>query len=164
LNIVRAKRSDVGLLYQIILDRSRWLKEKGIVQWDPPYPVHRFQREIEGDEVYFFQDEGEIVGTVTLLHTRPEYYPANLWRDSVRSWYVCRLATSPVAAGRGCGKRMLHVVETEARLQDGMQALRLDVVRTNPFLRTYYEEYGFRLVQEGESHGTPSLFFEKRLR
>jgi hypothetical protein len=67
LSIERAKLNDLEHVYAIILTRSRWLKQRSILQWDPPYPKKRFENEIRAGEVYYVQDATCIIGTVTLL-------------------------------------------------------------------------------------------------
>jgi hypothetical protein len=42
-----------------------------------------------------------------------------------------------------------------------LEALRLDVVKANPFLKDYYEGKGFKVLKEGKSHGVDSFFLEK---
>ena len=155
----QATEKEFDKLYGIIAECSEWLKSKGIDQWDPPYPSYRFRLEIEKGEVYFFSMGNYIVGTVTLLRNKPDYYPPDLWNDD-NAWYVCRLAVPRRFSGKDIGTKILHAAETEAG-KNGIKYLRLEVVKANGFLADYYEKNGFERVREGKSHGTASIFMEK---
>lgn len=157
-----AKPEDLELLYAILVERSAWLSGKGIPQWNPIYPKTRFENELNAGRVYKFLAGEELVGTVTLLDVRPSYYPNDLWDDAISAWFICRLATLPQQSGKGYGDKIFRLIEAEASRR-GVEALRLDVVKANPFLRSYYEKHGFVVIKEADSHGTHSLFMEKAI-
>jgi GNAT superfamily N-acetyltransferase len=158
----QAKLSDAEELYGLLVEASAWLKGKGLRQWNPQYPRQRFVREIEEGHVWYWAAEGEVIGTVTLLERRPAYYPHGMWEDCVRAWYVCRLVVSRKLAGRRVGERLLHEIETDAEAA-GIQALRLDVVGSNPFLEAYYVAHGFERCQVGEIFGEGCALLERTI-
>jgi ribosomal protein S18 acetylase RimI-like enzyme len=147
-------------LYGLLVEASAWLKGKGLRQWNPEYPRQRFVREVDEGHVWYWAAGGEAIGTVTLLEGRPEYYPQGVWEDEVRAWYVCRLTVSRKLAGRRVGEQLLDGLDRDAGAA-GIQALRLDVTSSNPFLETYYVDRGFKRCQTAEIFREQCALLEK---
>jgi predicted GNAT family N-acyltransferase len=159
---LRAGIDDLSEVYALLEERSAWLRSKGVAQWNPVYPMERLSREIEAGHVWYWEVNRKIVATVTLFSTRPDYYPPHVWQDTTRAWYIARLAVATRLGGAGIGKRLLNSIEHDGALEE-LQALRLDVAASNPFLEEYYAALGFCRVATGEIKGAPSVFLEKRL-
>ncbi len=157
-----AGAGDLRRLYVLLEEASAWLAARGVAQWNPVYPFARFAREVERGDVWYWLGDGEIVAMATLLPSRPEYYPDDLWHDAARAWYLCRFAVSRKLSGRSVGDRVLREIESDAA-GEGIDALRLDIVANNPFLAEYYSARGFTRVATLAMHGQPSIFFEKVL-
>lgn len=148
--------------YEIIRERAAWLRERGVEQWSPPYPYHRFAQEVSRGEVFALFVRGAMAGTVTLLRDEPDYYPEIPWKSHGPSWYICRLAIARFLGGNGFGQQALDIIERTARTA-GVMSLRLDVVASNPFLERYYAAHRFSAVVSGVIRGTPSVFMEHAL-
>lgn len=103
----RAAAEDFDRLYAILLENSAWLKESGIPQWDPPYPAHRFRKELADGQIVYFEHDDQLAGTVTISPDKPDYYPGDLWTGSAPAWYLSRLAVPTGLRGRGFGRRIL---------------------------------------------------------
>jgi len=149
-------------VYGLLEEASAWLRARGSTQWNPVYPLARFGRDIEHGHVWHWTLGPRIAATVTLLPSRPEYYPPDVWADRVTAWYLTRLAVARALSGQSIGARLLGQIETDARAAQ-VRALRLDVSAENRFLEQYYAARGFRRVAAGDIFGTPSTFFEQRL-
>lgn len=162
LSIKKAKTEDFNVLYEILKDCSLWLGEKNINQWQKLYPEKIFKKDIMSGYVYYFESEGQIVGTVSLPSKKPFYYPKEIFSDTQKSWYICRLAVSRKFNGQGIGAQILKEIEEEAK-KKGVKVLRLDVVKDNPFLSSYYEKHGFNTILEADVFDAPSVFMEKKI-
>lgn len=64
--------------------------------------------------------------------------------------------------GRRVGEQLLDRLATDAGAA-GIQALRLDVTRANPFLEAYYVARGFGRCQTAEMFGEPCAFLERAI-
>jgi ribosomal protein S18 acetylase RimI-like enzyme len=159
---IQAKLDDSQELYALLLEASAWLKGKGLRQWNPEYPRQRFVREIDQGHVWYWAAGGAAIGTVTLLERRPEYYPQGVWEDGVRAWHVCRFTVSRKLIGRRVGEQLLDGLTRDTGEAE-IQALRLDVTRSNPFLENYYVELGFERYQTAEILGERCALLEKRI-
>jgi len=72
---IQAQTSDWQKLYGLLVDASAWLREKGLRQWNPEYPSHRFVREVDAGNVWYWAVDGEPIATVTLYERRPGTTP-----------------------------------------------------------------------------------------
>lgn len=159
----KAGMKDLSKIYKIILDCSMWLKNKGVKQWNPPYPKKLFRKDVKNGNVYYFLKNEEILGTVTLLKNKPHYYPEDLWNDKNSAQYICRLAVPRKLKNTGIGKKLLIVIKSKAKKQS-VRKLRLDVIKSNPFLFDYYLKLGFKKIHEYKIFDTPSIFMEKEIK
>ncbi len=158
----QATIGDAQRLYQLLTEASAWLRDKGIGQWNTPYPAHRFRSDIEGGRVWYWAPSGTPIATATLREHCPEYYGPGAWADEIAAWYISRFTVARRLAGERVGERVLAQIEADAA-GAGVQALRLDVVASNPFLETYYVARGFRRYQAIDIFGEPAVLLEKRL-
>lgn len=106
---------------------------------------------MEEGPIWIALDEGKIVGTASVVPKEGELY-------------VRGMAVRPSSRGRGCGWRLLELIEDHAR-QGGFRRLFLS---TTPFLDSairLYERHGFHRTDEGphDLHGTPLFTMEKQL-
>lgn len=150
-------------IYNILLECSAWLKSKGIKQWNPPYPENRFKDDIKNGKVYYFIREKRIRGTATISAKKPFYYPSNLWKFDIKTWYITKLAVPRKLKGRNIGKKLLIKIEKEAKLQK-IKKLRLDVPEYNKKLIDYYFDSGFAPVKKAILKTTPSILMEKKIK
>jgi len=158
----RATAADADRAYALIQECSDWLRQQGISQWSPPYPRQRFDHEVAAGEVWFWSSTSGVDATVTLLATRPDYYPADVWPEPTNAWYICRFAVARRLRGAQLGPRILAELESDARLA-GVTALRLDVSADNPFLTEYYTAQGFQIAHHSEMLGNESIFLQRVL-
>jgi GNAT superfamily N-acetyltransferase len=157
-----AGAGETSALYAILLECSAWLRERGIAQWDPPYPLARYERDVALGRVRACESGGRIVGSVTVHEAAPDYYAADAWSD-LPARYFSQLAIRRSEKRRGLGRHVIETIEGEARSR-GVLELRIDIVPTNPFLRSYYAELGFSPVGESTIKGSAVLLMAKQIR
>lgn len=158
-SMIQATKKDAEKLYNIILDCSSWLQDKGVNQWSKPYPKELFLKDIEDGHVFYFLDNNEIIGTATLHTAKPYYYPSDLWNDEFKSWYLCRFAVPRSLKNKGFGRIIVSEIKKEAK-NFKINRIRLDAVKSNSFLEKYYLKLGFCKVAEGVLFDSPSVFME----
>ncbi len=107
-------------------------------------------------QAYAGRLEGEVVAAMILLPTDPHFWPGDPPGEAL---YLHKLAVHPQWQGRGLARQMLDgaVRLTQHR---GRPWLRLDTAAERPALRALYEDYGFRLMREGQMQGWPAAWYE----
>jgi GNAT superfamily N-acetyltransferase len=128
----------VPVVAALLDEATVWVGERGYEQWPLPFPHAELAAAIERGEVYVAELDGEPVATVTLLWDDPQYWP----HAAPDAAYVHKLAVSRAAAGRRIGEAIVEWADSTAAAA-GRDFLRLDCLRDNPGIRTYYERLGF---------------------
>ena len=141
--LVPAQPEELAVVIEILDQAARWMLERGIWQWETPYPPEvwqRMAREIENREVYLARlpGTGEPVGTL-----RFEWTGTPLWPEEADAGYIHTMALKPAYMGRQFVKRMLEWAIARIRSR-GKRYARLDCMTANRRLRAYYESAGFR--------------------
>lgn len=161
--MIQATEKDTDYLYDIIKKCSEWLQYQGVQQWNPVYPKKLFSKDVRSGSVfYFIADGGEVIGTATLYKRKPFYYPKEILDDGAEVWYVCRFAVPRRLKNRNFGTKIVHEIETEAK-NHGIKRIRIDVVKTNPFLEKYYLRLGYVRAGETVLKNMPSILMEKQI-
>jgi len=131
----RAASDRVDDVLSVLDEAAGWLGARGIRQWPARFEAAWVEEAISRGETWLVEAEGKVAGTVTVDWSDP------LWADAGgTAGYVHRMAVRRWAAGLGAV--ILGWAADTAR-QQGAGMLRLDCVRSNLRLRSYYEERGF---------------------
>jgi len=128
----------VAAVAALLDEATVWVGERGYEQWPLPFPEEEIVAAIERGEVYVAELDGAAVATVTLLWDDPMYWPDKP-SDGV---YVHKLAVSRACAGQRIGQAIVEWADRTAAAA-GRGFLRLDCLRDNPGIRSYYERLGF---------------------
>ena len=158
----RATPAETDALYGILMVCSAWLSDRGIDQWQPPYPRALFERDVAAGAVHLFETPAPVepvLGTVTLTDQPPPYHPPGCWDHDCAAWYLSRFAVPRDLAGQGIGARLLQRLQEEAALA-GVAALRLNCQASNPRLIAYYRAAGFSPIGEGDVYRERTVFAE----
>ena len=142
-----------------LLDEATvWVGERGYEQWPLPFPEEEIVAAIERGEVYVAELDGAAVATVTLLWDDPMYWPDKP-SDGV---YVHKLAVSRACAGQRIGQAIVEWADRTAAAA-GRGFLRLDCLRDNPGIRSYYERLGFEHRGDLVVNGRDMSIYERRV-
>ena len=142
-----------------LLDEATvWVGERGYEQWPLPFPEEEIVAAIERGEVYVAELDGATVATVTLLRDDPMYWPDKP-SDGV---YVHKLAVSRACAGQRIGQAIVEWADRTAAAA-GRGFLRLDCLRDNPGIRSYYERLGFEHRGDLVVNGRDMSIYERRV-
>jgi len=137
-NVRRCQAEDVSVVAALLDEATAWVGERGYEQWPLPFPREQIAAAIERGEVYVAELDGDAVATVTLLWDDPAYWgerPAD-------AAYVHKLAVRRACAGQRIGTAIVEWADATAATS-GRRFLRLDCLRDNPGIRSYYERLGF---------------------
>jgi GNAT superfamily N-acetyltransferase len=137
-NVRLARAEDVETVAGLLDDATAWVAELGHEQWPLPYPRDDMAAAIAREEVYVAEVDGEAVGTITVLADDPVY-----WGERPPdAHYVHKLAVRRDRGGRGLGAAIVQWADVRAA-NAGRAFLRLDCLRDDPGIRSYYEQLGF---------------------
>jgi GNAT superfamily N-acetyltransferase len=130
----------VAAVADVLAEGSAWLQSKGIAQWPARFSADFLLGYVQRGELYVATEDGDVVGTVTLLWSDPPF-----WGDRQDAGVVHRLAVR--RSHTGSGRALLDWAEGQV-VAKGRSFLCLDTLSSNTRLRRYYEDLGFRAVGE----------------
>ncbi len=138
-----AKQEDVNDIFQLYVDRIKWMDMKGLRQWNVTdylsrYPIAYYREQCESGTLFLLRkvNGNEIVGAVVLLESDIRW----LGRNDVPAYYVHNLVT--VVTAKGAGRRMLEEAEKMA-VKNKKHFIRLDCAIDNQVLNDYYSAIGY---------------------
>ncbi len=137
-----ASRDDVAAVVDLRDAAARWLLGRGIEQWRPgELPMGWFERLVEVRSVWLVQCKDELVAMVTIT-----WDDIAVWgRRDDAAGYIHTLVVDRRFSGARLGRAVLGWAERQIASAGRMLA-RLDCVRANPKLRSYYEDAGYGQV------------------
>jgi protein-tyrosine phosphatase len=138
----RARVDQAGSVLQLQDDLARWMLERGIEQWRPgELPIGWIDRLLRRGAVHVVSRDDEVIGSVTVVWEDPA-----IWGDQLEpAGYIHQLMVDRRFAGYDVGRSLLTWTERFI-VVSGRHRVRLDCVRTNRALRSYYERAGYDLV------------------
>jgi GNAT superfamily N-acetyltransferase len=159
-NVRRAHLADADTVAGLLDEATVWVNELGFSQWPLPFPRDELAGAIGRGEVYVVEaEDGEAVGTVTILLDDPVYWP-----DSPPdALYVHKFAVRRDRAGRGIGAAIVEWANAEAA-EAGRDFLRLDCLGDNAGIRAYYEDLGFEHCGDLVLGGLNMSLYERPVR
>ena len=149
------------LLY--LKEAAIWLAEKGINYWqnwiDPlPNFINWIQRGFDENQFYIVK-KGEVdIGCFRLQWQDPMFWG----HQENNSGYIHSFTISRNLVGQGIGEYVLHLIESFCG-KNQKKLLRLDCGTDIEGLRKYYEEYGFKAVDEITYAGEHLTLYEKHI-
>lgn len=165
----RATADDLQSILALFDEAVVWLASRGREgQWgttpfsDMPGSYHRFMQWIDSDALFVVRIGGNIVGTVALSETLPQYATGLFDSFPITAYYLEAFTTSRSLAGRGLGRDLLRWAEEYAREQ-GKTTIYLDCWAEHPDLPGYYEQAGYLPRTEFNVGEWRGLLFEKEL-
>lgn len=145
--IIPAKIYDCSAIMTIFKDCTREMLANGIGQWHYDYPRQEgVAKDIQRKEVFVWQEDLVIMGTITLNEQQDQQYQQINWQfPADKILVVHRLAVSPKAQGRKIGFKLCQFAEEYAK-KNGYDAIRLDAYAGNPGSNYLYEKLGYHLA------------------
>ncbi|HIZ55839.1 MAG TPA: GNAT family N-acetyltransferase [Firmicutes bacterium] len=157
----KIEQGEVPQMFQMILERMKWMDEKGIKQWnvtkyDEVYPFDYYEKSRLNGEVFVLQSTitNQIVAAAILKNQDER------WQDNEQSIYLHNFVTR--VGEKGVGSVFLAFVEEYARTK-GKTFFRLDSAEDNPSLSKYYDSQGFLPVGKCTDGLYRGILREKKL-
>ncbi len=163
----RATAAATDTVLDVVRDATLRMQEKGLAQWRlylTDAGTQRVRRRVAGaggEEVYVAtrDTDGRAVGVVSIEWSDREYW-GDRGADGLAG-YIHMLAVHRLARGTRLGERIVQWSERLIRTR-GRSLARLDCWAASAVLPGYYEQLGFRRVEQiGGPNG--SLLMEKRV-
>jgi ribosomal protein S18 acetylase RimI-like enzyme len=155
----RATHADTEVAGLILDEATAYVTTLGYDQWPVPFPPDELAQRIERGELYLVEVDGEPAATVTLLWDDPFFWGA----QPPDAAYVHKLAIRRVFAGRGLGEAIVEWADRQAAAA-GRRYLRLDCMRDNDRIRSYYERLGFEHRGDRDHPRFAAALYERRIR
>jgi GNAT superfamily N-acetyltransferase len=142
-------------------EASRWLRSRGIDQWQYPPRRETIAHGIAAGECWLVEEDGRVVGTLTVDDCADE----DFWRpehDPDDALYLHRMVTIRDVVGREIGSALLDWTSRRAASL-GKCWIRLDAWRSNTKLWRYYTDRGFQHVRTVDlSHRQSGALFQRK--
>ena len=164
LSLKKADESNIHSLHAILVACGKKMHDELDLQhWHPFMDIDTFKQSIFNKELYAVYQNQSVIATFNLSTTPHDYYHIGLWsKPGFRALYLGQLATVPGLQRKGFGKWCLQQIEKIA-LEKDCQTVRFDIVAKHPWLKTFYEEMGYKPCAIVKPQQWDLLCFEKHL-
>jgi len=144
--IRQATLDDLDVIWQLRLETTQLLKERGIDQWQFQNPTKQtFENDIRLGEFYVYVDHEDIVGMMALKGGIERTY--NIINDG--SWgydhpylTIHRLAVKRAYLGHHIAEKLLSYADELAKSQE-INYIRIDTYFTNKYAIKLFEQHGY---------------------
>ena len=144
MQILKAHINDIPEIVELTRSCAQHMIAQKIFQWNECYPSEAvFQRDVELQQLWKIQSDGEIFGVIVLTEIEDEEYEGVKWLTSnARNLYIHRLAVHPSHQGKGVARKLLDFSEDYAR-KHKYDSIRLDTFSKNKRNQKIYEQRGY---------------------
>lgn len=148
-------------MFDLIVQRIRWMDEEGIRQWnetqyDKAYPLETKEAACQNGTAFGLVDDAGCIVCAAILLETDEYWP----EDDINALYLHSFASRRDCPGAGAA--FLRAAEDYAR-NLGKTHLRLDSQKDNEKLAQYYRSQGFMDMGECEDGPYRGTLRQKKL-
>jgi ribosomal protein S18 acetylase RimI-like enzyme len=155
-NVRPATAEELPLVASILDEATAYVATKGYPQWPTPFPVEEIAPACAAQELFVVEEDAEVAAVFVLVWDDPRF-----WGERPPdAAYLHKLAVRRRFAHRGLGVAIVRWAEDQARAA-GRPYLRLDCLRDNPWIRSFYEGLGFEPRGELELVGWTAALYEK---
>ena len=166
LNIVyrKAQIKDLDKIEILIKSAIYEMESHNIMQWDDLYPVKEdFEQDIKKEHLYVGCIDNEIAVVFALNQEFDDAYKDGNWKALDKSFFVVhRLCVNPKYQKKGIAINTMQFIE-KILMNEGVEAIRLDVYSENPYALKLYNKCGFINVGKAEWRKGTFYLMEKIL-
>lgn len=146
--IRKARINDLEDIWQLRLETSKLLNQRGIDQWQYHLPDKKtFQNDIKLNEFYIYEIDSHIVGMIAIKEgIEPTYlkiYDGN-WSADKAYLTIHRLAVKSRFLGKNIAKELILFAHSIAKNQ-GINYIRIDTHEDNRFAVKLFESLDYKL-------------------
>lgn len=147
--IRRAKISEIPDILTICKACAAHMISNGIYQWNEHYPsAAAFEKDIERDELYVFEANEKVIGTIVIsTFIDEEYMPVKWLTPNSNSVYIHRLSIDPNQQAKGYAKQLMDFAENHAK-ENGFASVRLDTFSQNKRNQRFYEKRDYQQLED----------------
>ena len=118
------------------------LHENGVDQWSDIYPgVREFTMDAEKGALFVAEEEGRIVGSISILPENDPAYAAVRWHG-VRALVLHRVMVDPASRRHGVGASLFRFA-IDAAIASGADAVKVDTHPDNERMKRLILRFGF---------------------
>lgn len=161
------KKEEIPQMFQIILERMKWMDDKGIKQWnvtkyDEVYPPSYYEEKRRKGEVFVLEDTSinQIVCVGVLKEEDDRWQQECSGFHEGTAFYLHNFATK--VGKKEIGTVFLQLAE-EYAAKKGKDYFRLDSADDNETLTQYYERQGYVPVGKCEDGLYTGILRQKKL-
>lgn len=143
--IRKAIEHDIDQILSVTKACAAYMIKQNIFQWNEFYPNNlAFEKDIQREECYVFENEKKIIGCITIsTFMDEEYAPIDWLTSNNNNIYIHRLAVHPKYQGMGYAQQMMQFAENYAK-NNKYQSVRLDTFSQNKRNQKFYELRGYK--------------------
>ncbi|MDP5053031.1 MAG: GNAT family N-acetyltransferase [Congregibacter sp.] len=146
MQVVKARKSHLQDVLEVIYASRDHLISIGISQWDNHYPNEEsVLRDLTDENLYIAALADSLVGTIAFSQDQEPEYTQIQWFYPGPCLVIHRLCVSPSHQGRGVGSSLMRFAEEYAKV-NRFNSLRLDVYTGNPDAVNFYKNLGYEIV------------------
>lgn len=142
MNIVHTEAGDLNQIFEFFEDSVRYQEQKGYPVWRN-YDKQAIVKDVAEKNQYKVMVQSQMGIVFSVGYTDPI-----IWRerDQGRSVYLHRIVVNPEMKGKQLFGAILNWAIEHAR-QKGLQSVRMDTWASNPTIISYYQRFGFAVVE-----------------
>lgn len=161
----KGKPEDIPTIMRIVKDTVCIMKEEGNDQWTEEYPTTAiFEKDVEAGSLFVLEEEGDVVGSVTVDQNEPVEYGPIPWSQTGPCYTFHRLVVDPFKRGKGGAQKLIEFAEGHA-VEKNVPYMRIDTYSLNKKAQNLFVKMGYEKKGEMYFQGKnlPFYCYEKIL-
>ncbi|RVU55377.1 GNAT family N-acetyltransferase [Anaerosphaera multitolerans] len=144
MEIRKAQKEDIKIIYQMYLDGSESLRAEGVNQWQGVEKPQLWEVEDNLNQIYVLDDKGA-VATARIMDYDPAYdkiYEGS-WLSNGKYYAIHKVATLNSKKRRGYAGKLLGEIEEFGR-KNGISSLKVDTHEDNKTMQNFLLSLGYK--------------------
>ncbi|KQL53960.1 GNAT family acetyltransferase [Heyndrickxia shackletonii] len=155
----KGKMEDVPAIMKMVRETVEIMREEHNDQWDEAYPTATiFETDVQNGTLFVLEDEGNVIGSITVDQNQPVEYKLIPWRKEGSSFIFHRLVVNPHSRGKGEATKLIKFAEQYA-IDNQIPYMRIDTYSLNKKAQKLFEKNGYIKVGEMPYHGKTRPYF-----
>jgi ribosomal protein S18 acetylase RimI-like enzyme len=159
MTIRRATVEDLDAVMAIVGETVEDMAAYGNDQWDTTYPNDaRFLQDIANETLFVAEDNGVVLGFMTVDQDEPDGYRGLPWRSDEPCLVVHRFAVARRSRNQGVAT-FLEAAVCRMAQERQIGLIKVDTHSSNTGMQSFLQKKGYLPVGEMEFHGKDRPFF-----
>lgn len=157
--IRRGQKKDIATILEMVSDTIEIMKEEHNDQWDEVYPTEVvFEKDVQNGSLYVLEEEGRVVGSITVDQNEPVEYERILWEKKGPAYTFHRLVVNPHERGKGVAQKLIAYAE-EVAIHNQVPYMKIDTYSLNKKAQNLFGKSGYKKAGEMEFQGKTHPFY-----